>query len=475
MNAYQLTQLTIQFCFTILLCDSFFWQPAYAGSKTSVENPTTDCDEIVVEASGSVSDCNGGGGGGGGGATPSYTNPPNNDWFAHDDINSNSPTKGAIDPINVVISASSTAPLDFLLVYLQASSNNRWVNAGAYYIGTISCVSPLRFNTGNNGTTGSLPGSAQYQGWRKTGASDACGASSGDFNHFRVWPQAVSGSVSGTAWFTSASYEYLCLLPQPYHCITNVGSQFYPDGGWIDGREDFWLDTLNAVALAGSPYAVIQSSLGSKNPGVARDVNNDGIVYLITLSASSPILIDVSGDGFNLTDALRGVNFDFEGNGTRVRTGWTSLNTDDAFLALDRNKNGTIDNGKELFGNYTSQPESNLRNGFSALAEFDKLENGGNSDGVITSKDSIFSSLQLWKDVNHNGSSELNELYSLPELNVMTIELDYKISKRTDENGNQFRYRARVLDERGAQVARWAWDVFFAPLPPEGVASKSKE
>jgi hypothetical protein len=168
----------------------------------------------------------------------------------------------------------------------------------------------------------------------------------------------------------------------------------------------------------------------------------------------SPIIIDTAGDGYQLTSVEDGVRFDLDADGYPERVAWTRPGSDDAFLVMDRNGNGRIDDGSELFGNYTriaAGSNATAANGFEALKFFESPLNGpvGRVDGVIDANDPAWSHLMLWRDLNHNGISEPEELQSVSAAGLAAIGTDYKTRKKVDRFGNEFRQLGHVTWTNG--------------------------
>jgi hypothetical protein len=170
-------------------------------------------------------------------------------------------------------------------------------------------------------------------------------------------------------------------------------------------------------------------------------------------SPGSPIVIATTRWArYRFTSREDGVLFDIDGDGVLEQIAWTLPDSDVAFLALDRDGDGLITSGRELFGNHTF-PES--ANGFDALARTAMETNGGVKSHSVSSDDPVYAQLLLWTDRNHNGMSEPSELRPASEI-ISEIGLGYFASDRQDRHGNLYIYEgwAAVRTARGRNPMR---------------------
>jgi hypothetical protein len=170
------------------------------------------------------------------------------------------------------------------------------------------------------------------------------------------------------------------------------------------------------------------------------------------MGASSPLILDLDGDGAETLGQSAYIQFDHDCNGFAELTGW--VGPDDGLLVLDRNGNGQIDNGSELFGN-NSGTGTGWANGFDALAEFDS-----NLDGSINASDTAFASLRVWKDANSNGFVDTNELLTLQQAGVGSLSLSYTDGTAVDAQGNSHLQLGSYTTTQGQ--TRQMTDVWFS-------------
>ena len=193
--------------------------------------------------------------------------------------------------------------------------------------------------------------------------------------------------------------------------------------GWQMGIE---VDTITVVDSEKTPEARRPHSADDSEP--------------CSGSSCSPIIIDVSGEGYRLTSTADGVAFDLRDEGRTRQTSWTARGAENAFLALDRNRNRRIDSGAELFGQATRlQSGARAEHGFAALADLD-----ANDDGVIDARDPVWSALLLWTDRDHDGLSGVGELQRIADSGVTALSTHYQTIGKKDEWGNLFRYQSSI-------------------------------
>ena len=159
---------------------------------------------------------------------------------------------------------------------------------------------------------------------------------------------------------------------------------------------------------------------------------------------SDPLVLDLDGDSVETIPVTNGVVFDFDGDGLKTGTGW--VKGDDGFLVLDRNDNGTINNGSELFGVDTIKSNGlKATDGFDALRDLDS-----NADGLFDAQDVEFANVRIWQDLNQDGISQANELKSLVEHNIVAINLD-STSTNQNSNGNLISAVGTFVRDNGSE------------------------
>ena len=213
------------------------------------------------------------------------------------------------------------------------------------------------------------------------------------------------------------------------------------------------------LTVAGIGYTIFKLKNPGFDPTIGDLFGGNPVISDIkdkTKTASkkpSPIVLDLDGDGIETLSNSGGVYFDHAGDGFAEQSGWISQ--DDGFLVRDLNGNGKIDSGLELFGSETFLKNGQkASNGFIALQELDD-----NFDGKVDSNDSAFETLRVWRDLNRDGQSQENELFSLNDSGVRSVNVGYNSSSLIDSNGNEHRQIGGYTTDSG--LNRVAEDIWF--------------
>jgi hypothetical protein len=286
----------------------------------------------------------------------------------------------------------------------------------------------------------------------------------GVFDLCGQWVVLAEANVSGIAnsGLTASGILYASarrqIMVPAYNRTYQTNGRHYASGTIPNVSNGGWWFTGNTAsfATAVAPQAQYDPAMDCYfNDGVWRDTWCD-------MKPSSPVLVDPSGNGYALTSVNDGVRFDLDADGVPELVAWTERDSDDEFLAMDRNGNGRIDDGSELFGNHTpaypTGPVVTTANGFEALKFLQSPSYGASrADAVIDAADAPFAQLLLWRDANHNGISEPDELRSLSDAGVVGISTEYKEKKRRDRYGNEFRQRGTIVWQTGRDAIFDVW------------------
>ena len=163
-------------------------------------------------------------------------------------------------------------------------------------------------------------------------------------------------------------------------------------------------------------------------------------------AGGDPLVLDLGGNGIITVGLDAGIHFDHDGDGFRELSGF--VNAEDGLLVLDRNEDGKINDGTELFGDNTRFFNGTIApHGFAALSELDD-----NKDGVVDKNDAYFSKLRIFQDFNQNGQNDPGELFSLDEKKIVGLNLAYEDSPFVDKFGNLHRQIGTFVTESGEEL-----------------------
>jgi len=182
------------------------------------------------------------------------------------------------------------------------------------------------------------------------------------------------------------------------------------------------------------------------------DPLNDLYLAARHIILNDPLALDLDGDGIETVGIAAGIQFDHNADGITTGTGW--LKGDDAFLVLDRNGNGLIDSGRELFGVDTQIGTDIAGNAEYATDGFDALRSiDSNGDGLFNASDAQYAAVRLWQDTNQDGISQADELVSLSDAGITGIDLNAKRATQTLAGGNTQTLTADIAGLAGDAAA----------------------
>jgi hypothetical protein len=242
------------------------------------------------------------------------------------------------------------------------------------------------------------------------------------------------------------------------------------DADWDTFRRFLLAESASRVAAAGFRPAAARVAIQAKPgegtssagprpaPGGWPFDDEDG--GACPAQTRAPLIVDLDGNGYQLSAAIDGVRFDIDGDGSPEPISWTKGGEHDAFLALDLDHNSRIDDGTELFAGSTELIGMGVAaaHGFEALAQWDRTVLGGNGDGHIDERDEVYRDLRLWVDTNHDGRSQSHELFELRSLQVERIALGFDEALEMDDFGNRLRRQGQAIardgdKDRGLRIA----------------------